>query len=262
LTLFHSFTDFTFTNESDLRDVEAFLMAFFSGTSSGVGAQWTMDGTNEGAGADRLATLTNMADFDVIGLVAKGRDGADQARGWVYEGAGMWTPDRLAEPQTSTAALVASASAGHEVTFTGVLLGTEIRLGIDRDEDGWLDRDELDQGFDPGDPNSHPGRATDSPIVVTSLTGPMLWNVGANPASFESRIGFALGLEGAAHLDVYDLAGRRVRTLINDQLHPSGRFESLWDLRDESGRRVSSGTYFVRLESVQGSASGRVVVVR
>jgi DNA-binding beta-propeller fold protein YncE len=262
LTLFHSFTDFTFPSESDRLDVQAFLMNFFTGTSSGVGAQWTMDGTNEGAGAERLATLTNMADFDVIGLIAKGRDGADQARGYVYEGAGMWTPDRLAEPPTSTAALVASASAGHEVTFSGVLLGTETRLGIDRDEDGWLDRDELDQGFDPGDPNSHPGRASDSPVLLTASLGPSVWNVGANPASMESRIGFSLGREGALHLDVYDLAGRRVRSLVKDDRHPSGRFESSWDLRDESGRRVGSGTYFVRLESVQGSAQGRVVVLR
>jgi len=262
LTQFHKFTDFTFTDEGELRDVAAFLLAFFTGTSSGVGAQWTMDGTNEGAGADRIETLASLADFDVIGLVAKGRDGADQARGWVYEGAGVWTADRVAEPATTTAALIAAASAGHEVTFTGVLLGTEIRLGIDRDEDTWLDRDELDQGFDPGDPQSHPGRATDSPVLLTSVSGPGLWNVGANPASVESRIGFALGREGAAHLDVYDLAGRRVRSLVNDELHPSGRFESLWNLCDDSGRRVSSGTYFVRLESVQGDATGRVVVVR
>lgn len=262
LSLFHHFTDFTFPDESDRRDVQAFLMAFFTGTSSGVGAQWTMDGTNEGAGAERLTTLTNLADFDVIGLVAKGRDGADQARGWVYEGAGTWTPDRIAEPATTTASLVAAATAGHEVTFTGVLLGTEVRLGIDRDEDGWLDRDELDQGFDPGNPDSHPGRATDSPMAVSAFTGPTLWNVGANPASMESRIAFALGQEGDAHLNVYDLAGRRVRSLVNDEVHPSGRFEAMWDLRDDSGRRVGSGTYFVRLESVQGNAQGRVMVVR
>jgi DNA-binding beta-propeller fold protein YncE len=262
LTLFHHFTDFTFTDQSELHDVAAFLLAFLTGTSSGVGAQWTMDGTNEGSGADRITTLESLADFDVIGLVAKGRDGADQPRGWVYEGAGVWTPDRAVEPATTTAALIASASAGHEVTFTGVLFGTETRLGIDRDEDSYLDRDELDQGFDPGDPQSHPGRATDSPVLLTSVSAPSLWNVGANPASIESRIGFALGREGAAHLDIYDLSGRRVRSLVNDQLHPSGRFESLWNLCDDSGRRVSSGTYFVRLDSVQGTASGRVVVVR
>ncbi|HET9887830.1 MAG TPA: hypothetical protein VFR10_09975, partial [bacterium] len=232
LTGLHQFTDFAFTDQSEQRDVEAFLLAFFTGTSSGVGAQWTMDGTNEGAGEDRVATLENLADFDVIGLVAKGRDGADQARGWVYEGAGGWTPDRAAEPTTTTAALIASASAGHEVTFTGVLFGTQIRLGIDRDEDSYLDRDELDLGFDPGDPQSHPGRATSSPVLLTSVSRPALWNVGANPASIESRIGFAIGREGAAQLNIYDLSGRRVRSLVNDQLHPSGRFESLWNLCD------------------------------
>jgi hypothetical protein len=180
----------------------------------------------------------------------------------MYHGGGIWKSDRLAELPVLTGALLASASAGHEVTFTGVLLGTETRLGIDRDEDGWPDRDELDHGFDPGDPNSHPGRGMDSPVLLTSIAGPALWNEGANPASIESRIGFSLGREGSLQLEIYDLAGRRVRSLVKDDRHPSGRFESSWDLRDESGRRVGSGTYFVRLESLQGSAQGRVVVLR
>jgi flagellar hook assembly protein FlgD len=99
-------------------------------------------------------------------------------------------------------------------------------------------------------------------VLLTSIAGPALWNEGANPASIESRIGFSLGREGSLQLEIYDLAGRRVRSLVKDDRHPSGRFESSWDLRDESGRRVGSGTYFVRLESLQGSAQGRVVVLR
>jgi hypothetical protein len=221
-----------------------------------------MDGENEGEGAERLETLTALADFKVIGLVAKARDGADEARGWVYEGSDSWKPDRAAEATTTTASLVAAAHEGHEVTFTGVLLGTELRLGIDRDEDGWLDRDEIDLGFDPGDPSSHPDRTVDSPMWITSSSWPALWNAGSNPASFEGRFGFVLGREGAAHLAVYDLTGRRVRSLVQEPLHPAGRFETAWDLRDDGGRPIASGTYFIRLESLQGNAHGRIVVVR
>jgi hypothetical protein len=34
--------------------------------------------------------------------------------------------------------------------------GSEVRIGVDRDEDGIFDRDELDDGTDPADPNSPP----------------------------------------------------------------------------------------------------------
>jgi len=47
--------------------------------------------------------------------------------------------------------LLALAQPGNEITFTVVPQGTGIRLGIDRDWDGLLDRDELDAGSNPAD---------------------------------------------------------------------------------------------------------------
>jgi hypothetical protein len=78
----------------------------------------------------------------------------------------------------------------------------------------------------------------------------------------ESRLGFALGVDGPASLRVFDLQGRRVTTLFESGRHPAGRFESIWDLRDEQGRRVAAGTYFVRLETSRGSTNDRVVILR
>ncbi len=258
LSSFHRFTGFTFPSDSDRNDVAAFLMAFNSGTPAAVGAQWTMDGTNESDGADRLQTLIELADADVVGLVAKARDDANEMRGWVYAGAGAWRSDRAAEPETTTPM---AGGAGHEVTFTAVLDGTELRLGIDRDEDGWFDRDEIDVGSDPGDPLSTPG-SVGAPELSVAPAPPALWNLGMNPASDFSRFGFSLSREGMARLDVYDLSGRRVRSLVSTDRHAPGRFESSWDLRDEGGRTVAPGVYFVRLESLQGDARSRVVVLR
>jgi hypothetical protein len=256
---FHRFTGFTFASETDRHDVAAFLLAFATGTPAAVGAQWTSDSFNEGEGAQRLETLTDLADLQVVGLVAKGRDGADQMRGWVYEGGGSWKPDRAAEPPTT---MPQAGELGHEVTFTAVLEGTETRLGIDRDEDGWFDRDELDLGTDPGDPLSNPGRPLDAPLVAAERSPLSLWSSSRNPVSTSSRLGFSLGLEGRAEIAVFDLTGRRVRSLLRADRHPSGRFETVWDLRDGNGRIVAPGVYFIRLDAVQGSAGGRVVVVR
>ena len=67
----------------------------------------------------------------------------------------MWQSDRLAE-RWSSAQIRASASKGSELTFTVVPFGSQVRIGTDRDSDGTFDRDEMDQGFAPADPNSHP----------------------------------------------------------------------------------------------------------
>jgi hypothetical protein len=67
------------------------------------------------------------------------------------------TPDRASDPSLTPAALLALAAQGSELTYTLVPIGTRTRLGIDRDLDGFRDRDELDAGSDPSDPTSVPG---------------------------------------------------------------------------------------------------------
>lgn len=261
-TFLHS-RRFPFLDDADRRDLEEFLLSFPTGTHPAVGAQWTQDGSDSQRGAARVGTLARLRDANEIGLVAKGRDAAGEARGWMYSGGDSWTADRASEPAASTDFLFALAGPDHEVTFTGVLRGTETRLGVDRDEDGDLDRDELDAGTDPGDPSSNSGRFVGAnPLDVAPRMELALWLRGRNPSSNQSRVGFALGQKGAARLTIFDVAGRRVRSLVEDAAHAAGRFETVWDLCDESGRRVSAGTYFVRLENVSGAANQKVVVLR
>jgi hypothetical protein len=74
-------------------------------------------------------------------------------RGYAYIGAGRFQSDRAGE-SLEASALLASAAPGSELTYTVVPRGTATRIGIDRDLDGCLDRDELDSGSDPADPSS------------------------------------------------------------------------------------------------------------
>ncbi len=73
----------------------------------------------------------------------------------MHTGGGGLQSDRQNET-TSMQALRQSVIAGAEVTFTVVPLGTEVRIGVDRDLDGCFDRDEIDLGFDPEDDTSTP----------------------------------------------------------------------------------------------------------
>ncbi len=218
-----------------------------------------MDGTNEAQGLVRVNTLQASADLSDIGLIAKGRDGLGDARGWVYVGGGGWESDRLSEGTVPTATLLAMAGDGTEVTFTGVLSGDQQRLGVDRDGDGYRDRDELDHASDPDDPGSTPASVS-APLVAGQAS--VLRLTGANPTSGDASIVFAPSGRGVVELAVYDVTGRRVRSLYRGAVEDTVSRETVWDLRDGSGRRVASGTYFVRLRDVAGSTARRVTVLR
>jgi flagellar hook assembly protein FlgD len=62
-------------------------------------------------------------------------------------------------------------------------------------------------------------------------------------------------------LVLYDLAGRRVRTL-TDGKPTQGRREWCWDSRDQGGQAVASGMYFARLTGVGAPRLLRVVVIK
>jgi hypothetical protein len=83
-----------------------------------------------------------------------------------------------------------------------------------------------------------------------------------NPFQNTTQIRFDLARSDDVELAVYDVTGRRIRTLLSRQLSP-GAQASAWDARDDAGRSVAPGTYFLRLTSASGdAATERVTVVR
>jgi len=91
--------------------------------------------------------------------------------------------------------------------------------------------------------------------------GPRLLAPVPNPFNPSTAIRYHLPAGGAVRVAVFDLAGRRVRTLVHDE-RPRGDHEAFWDGRDDSGREVGSGTYLVRLESGGVSSAVTVGLVR
>lgn len=131
------------TGDQQRRDIIAYVMSFSSDTHAGVGAQLTLDGSHRTRGdvRERFDLLSKIAATGEVGLIAKGIvDG--QRRGYAYVGSGMLRGDRIADPLVTLDDLWNSADRGSEVTITLVVKGTELRLGIDRDENGVLNGDE------------------------------------------------------------------------------------------------------------------------
>ncbi|MFN8180073.1 MAG: right-handed parallel beta-helix repeat-containing protein [bacterium] len=97
--------------------------------------------------------------------------------------------------------------------------------------------------------------------VPHPTVGSLSFEVAPNPFRGTARFSFAGSPGTAASLRVYDVAGRRVRTLRSEPL-AGPRGEVLWDSRDDAGRAVAPGVYFVRLESGKASATRKIVLVR
>ena len=82
-----------------------------------------------------------------------------------------------------------------------------------------------------------------------------------NPAFGSAAIAFTLPRAGHARLAVYDLAGARVRTLVDGET-PAGNGAVVWDGRDSHGDPVRSGAYFYRLEFDGRTVTRRLVLMR
>jgi len=63
-------------------------------------------------------------------------------------------------------------------------------------------------------------------------------------------------------VDVYDLAGRRVRTLLHDPSLPAGPHQLIWDGTDRRNASVSSGVYIFRVQSGAEAVTMKVTLLR
>jgi YVTN family beta-propeller protein len=164
---FHSAIVFSLSDQEQL-DMEQFMLAFDTNLAPIVGQQTTLTGTNGATVGGRIDLLIQRAAAGECEVVVKGTLGG-LSRGWRRLPAGTFRSDRAAEPLLTDAQLRAQAgTTGQERTYTCVPPGEGVRLGVDRDGDGFFDTDEVDAGSDPANPASIPG----SPTTTTTTTVP------------------------------------------------------------------------------------------
>jgi len=66
---------------------------------------------------------------------------------------------------------------------------------------------------------------------------------------------------GRVRLAIYDLAGRRVRLLLDEEKAP-GDYAAIWRGRDDAGRELGSGVYFYRLEIGEFMVERKMVMLK
>ncbi|MCA9754422.1 MAG: T9SS type A sorting domain-containing protein [Candidatus Eisenbacteria bacterium] len=89
----------------------------------------------------------------------------------------------------------------------------------------------------------------------------MLQPARPNPMEAWTEIHFVIPTAAPVDLAVFDVAGRRVRTLVNEPLE-AGSHQALWNGRDDRGLEVSSGIYFYRLSTSEGARIQKVTRLR
>jgi len=82
-----------------------------------------------------------------------------------------------------------------------------------------------------------------------------------NPFNPGTEISFALPAKSDVNLTIYDLLGRRVKTLISGELD-AGYHSVAWNGDDSSGKSVSSGLYFYKIETGDFRMTRKMIMLK
>jgi hypothetical protein len=107
---------------------------------------------------------------------------------------------------------------------------------------------------------------TDAPLPpdLTEGNGPLVFRLhGNSPNPFRDRtaVGFSLARTEHVRLRIYDLAGRVVRTMLDQTFEP-GHHQVGWDGRDDAGNHVAQGIYLMHLRAGNFEARRKLAIVR
>jgi hypothetical protein len=82
-----------------------------------------------------------------------------------------------------------------------------------------------------------------------------------NPFNQSTVIGFTLAKSGFVSLSIYDILGRKVRTLVSEEMS-SGNHSVLWNGTNDSGNDVASGIYFYQVKVENFSDTRRLALLK
>jgi hypothetical protein len=126
------------------------------------------------------------------------------------------------------------------------------------------------------DHSAEPGRTYDYRVVVmedgqaltsfetTVSTPSMVFSLEQNqpnPFNPVTKIRFSIDRDAVVMLSIYDVSGKRVKTLVNRPLK-AGRYTEEWNGRDAQGRELASGVYFYRLKAGSKIITKKMVLLK
>lgn len=88
-----------------------------------------------------------------------------------------------------------------------------------------------------------------------------LWPNYPNPFNPSTTIRYSVPATAPTTLSIYDILGRRVRTLV-DEVKETGTYDVTWDGRTDAGTPVASGVYLYRLSAGEGVLIKRMMLLK
>jgi hypothetical protein len=185
--------------------------------------------------------------------------GSRDQRAWSFDNVGGtapgWPKGLGAECEVSPASADIDLDGNNEIVFlTGnALVVVDVAyppqsqpryrwpmFGYDAQRRGCLDCDEV---------------ITDDVRPVGAPSGLAFTLSGPNPTHGEIRFRYGIPWDAAVELDVFDVHGRRVRSILKGE-QVAGEYLARFDGRDRAGQAVADGMYFARLR-VRGAGADR-----
>jgi hypothetical protein len=116
---------------------------------------------------------------------------------------------------------------------------------------------------DPADDlsKSSPELEQESEVTSSVITRYDLGQNYPNPFNPSTKISFALPQSGTVKLQIYDLLGNNVRTLINKNMN-AGLHEAFWNGHNHAGEQVTAGIYVYRLIAESDNGEPAVMLTK
>ncbi len=96
--------------------------------------------------------------------------------------------------------------------------------------------------------------------LLNTLDGFSLYQNYPNPFNPSTTIAYDLGTEERVSVEIFDLQGRKVKTLL-DKVQGPGRHTVVWDGTDEDGMSVPSGTYMYVVRTEGGKVQTKKAIL-
>ncbi|HKL89152.1 MAG TPA: T9SS type A sorting domain-containing protein, partial [Salinibacter sp.] len=83
-----------------------------------------------------------------------------------------------------------------------------------------------------------------------------------NPFGQETTIGYTLAEKQDVTVEIYNVLGQRVQTLVREEKQRAGLHQLQWAAENRYGEPVGSGVYFVRIRAADFTETKKIVLVR
>ncbi|MFQ5628477.1 MAG: phytase [bacterium] len=219
--------------------------------------------TTQNVNQPPAATITqpsNGQTFTVGQTVNYASDGTDPEDGILPAANFTWYVDLPGGQTITLAAGVKSGSGVPQVPGSYTL-----RLEV-KDSGGLMDTDEVNfivNAVSPGLSLAKDAIAPELAFVATEVIPAelKLFDAYPNPFNPSTVISYQLSAVSKVELDIYNLLGQKIRTLVKAEQNP-GKYSVNWDGRDEMGQLVSSGIFIYILRVDQNELRKRMLLLK